>query len=237
MAQPQPVDELGAAVGGVRVSAAHAPGELDVRLAGELGEQVEELEHEADVAPPQRGQLPLGRAGDVLARDLDRARLGAVQPAEQVQERRLAPPGAPQHGHDLARFHVEIGAVEHAPGGAALSEGLDEPAGAHHRHTGHGRAVVQGVVIAARPRWPPPANVNGGWVRKRGSRPRLARGPFRGVHSQYKRAQWRVGPIWGRHPARIQPSERRGPFYVRIPHTKGPTPTEAETLIPIPSRR
>ena len=47
-------------------------GEQHVRLAAQLGQQVEELEDEADVAAPQRGQPALAGAGDALAGDLDR---------------------------------------------------------------------------------------------------------------------------------------------------------------------
>ena len=61
---------------------------------------------------------------------------GAVEPAEHVQQRRLAAARAAEHGHHLAGLDVQVGAVEHPPRDAALPEGLDEPAGAHHRHTG-----------------------------------------------------------------------------------------------------
>ena len=99
---------------------------------------MEELEDEADVAPSHRRQGALGRARHVDPAELDAPRLGAVEPAEQVQQRRLAASGAAENGDDLARLDLEIGAVEHASRDAARAEGLDEPAGAHHRHTVNG---------------------------------------------------------------------------------------------------
>ena len=123
--------------------AAHPARQQHVRLAARARQQVEELEDEADVPPPQRRQVALGRARHVDPAELDAARLRPVEPAEQVQQRRLAAPGAAEHGDDLARLDLEIGAVEHPPRDAALAEGLDEPAGAHHRHTVNGTAAVQ----------------------------------------------------------------------------------------------
>jgi hypothetical protein len=150
--QPEGVDQLAAAHGGRRVRAAHAPGQQHVRFARELGEEVEELEDEADVAPAQRRQRRLGRAGHGAAGDLDGAGFRSVEPAEQVQQGRLAASGAPEHGDDLAGLDVEVGAVEDPPRGAALAERLHEPAGAHHRHTGHGTAVVQ-VALSGAATW------------------------------------------------------------------------------------
>ena len=67
VAQAEPVDQRAAARGRLGRGAAHAPGQQHVGLAGELGQQVEELEDEPDVAPAQRRELALGRARDVDA--------------------------------------------------------------------------------------------------------------------------------------------------------------------------
>jgi hypothetical protein len=127
------------ATGRAGIGAAHAAREQHVRLAGQLGEQVEELEHEPDPPPPQRAELALACAGNRLAGDLDRALLGLVEPAEQVQQRRLPGAGPPEDGHDLAGLDRQVGAVEHPPGGTALAVGLHEPAGLNRRHRTHGR--------------------------------------------------------------------------------------------------
>ena len=120
--QPEPVDQLAAAPSGVRVRAAHARREQHVRLPGQLGQQVEELEDEAHPAPPQRAQRALRGARHALAADLDDPGVGAVEPAEQVQQRRLARARAPEHRDDLAGGHLEVRAVEHAPRRPAVAE-------------------------------------------------------------------------------------------------------------------
>ena len=103
-----------------------------------------------------------------LAGDLDAPRLGPVEPAEHVQQRRLARAGAPEHRDDLAGLDVEIGPVEHPPRGTALAEGPDQPARADERHRLHGRGYAGGGVPGsigqiARPReYDPGAVVVGG---------------------------------------------------------------------------
>jgi hypothetical protein len=108
---------------------------------------VEELEHEADVAAPQRRQPPLARARHALAADLDRSRLRPVESAEHVQQRRLAGARAAEDRDDLTRLDREVGAVEHAPRGPTLPEGADQPARCDDRHLLHGKAYAR----AARP--------------------------------------------------------------------------------------
>ena len=67
VAQPEPVDQGATPRGRVRRGAAHPPREQHVGLAGELGQQVEELEDEPDPLPPQPAQRPLAGARDALA--------------------------------------------------------------------------------------------------------------------------------------------------------------------------
>ena len=144
--QPEPVDQLAAAPLGVRVRAAHARGEQHVRLPGELGQQVEELEDEADPAAPQCAQRALGGSRHALPADLDRPAVRAIEPAEQVQQRRLARARAPEHRDDLARGDLEIRAVEHAPRRPALAEALHQPL---HADGGH-RMKVRAQTLTGR---------------------------------------------------------------------------------------
>ena len=90
------------------------------------------------MAAAQRAQPPLGGARDPLAGDLHGARLGAVEAAEQVQQRRLARARAAEHGDDLAALDVEVGPVEHAPGGAPGTERPHQPPGLDERHEARG---------------------------------------------------------------------------------------------------
>ena len=142
VAQSEPVDQRAAARERLRLGAADPRREQHVRLAAQLGQQVEELEDEADMPPPQRRQPPLAGAGDALAADLDGPRLGAVEPAEHVQQRRLAGAGAPEHRDDLAGLDVEVGAIEDPARRASRSERPDQPARCDDRHRLHGRAYA-----------------------------------------------------------------------------------------------
>jgi hypothetical protein len=106
------------------VAADHLRGEEDVLLAGQLGDEVEELEDEADRPRAQRGEPPVARGVDAFAVELDGAVVGAVEPRDQVQEGRLAGARAPDDGDELAALHVELGPVEHATAGPAAAEAL-----------------------------------------------------------------------------------------------------------------
>jgi hypothetical protein len=91
---------------------------------------MEGLEDEPDVPAAHR----VGAAGiEALAGDLHRPRVTRVQPAEEVQQRRLARARAADDGDDLTRRDVEVDAVEDPPRRAAATVVLDEPAGAHDR--------------------------------------------------------------------------------------------------------
>jgi hypothetical protein len=60
---------------------------LDAR---ERREQVEELEDEADLVAPDPGQLIVRQPGERLAVDADLPGGRAIEPADEVEERRFA---------------------------------------------------------------------------------------------------------------------------------------------------
>jgi hypothetical protein len=62
----------------------------DILARGETGNQVVELEHEADVKAAVGGEFALAGAGQVAAGIQDFARGGRIQSAENVQQRRFA---------------------------------------------------------------------------------------------------------------------------------------------------
>ncbi len=64
-------------------------GNKDVVAHGQVVEQVEELEDEADFAAPVARQRGLGKARDILAVDPDRAVGRAVESRHEVEQRRL----------------------------------------------------------------------------------------------------------------------------------------------------
>ena len=76
--------------------------EHDVLLRRQRRQQVERLEHEADVLAPQARQLAVLHVRDVHAGDRDGARAGRVEAGEQVHQRRLARARRAHDGGELA---------------------------------------------------------------------------------------------------------------------------------------
>ena len=118
LAEAEPLDQLAAAALGRGAAAVQARREQDVLLAGQLGDQVEELEDEADVRAAEAREAALALAVHANARDLDLAGVRAVEAAEQVQQRGLAGARAPEHRHELPGLDLDVDPVEHAPGRA-----------------------------------------------------------------------------------------------------------------------
>jgi hypothetical protein len=88
--------------------------QLDVVRHGQVPDQVEELEHEADLAPAHVGPFRLGVAVDAAAAELDLARGRPVEPAEQVEQRRLAAAAGPGDRDELALGHLGVDAAQGA---------------------------------------------------------------------------------------------------------------------------
>ena len=102
--------------------------QLDVPLGGQHGQQVVELEHEADIGGAPGRQLAAPELVDAPPVDLDRARRGAIEPADQVQERGLPGSRRAHERHEVAVRDVEVDAMEHLDRLAASVIGLGEPA-------------------------------------------------------------------------------------------------------------
>ena len=75
--------------------------------------QVVELEDEADVGRPPRGQLFGAHPGNLLSVDDDTAAGRRVEAGEDVEQGRLAAARRPHQRQKFARFDVEIDAFEH----------------------------------------------------------------------------------------------------------------------------
>ena len=126
-----PVGEADALDDGVRpVLVDLAAGELeredDVLLGREHGEEVEELEDEADVLAPELGQLGVPELRDGGAVDLDLALGRAVEAGEDVHERRLAGARRAHDGGELAALDVERDAAQRSHRGVALAVDADD---------------------------------------------------------------------------------------------------------------
>jgi hypothetical protein len=101
-------------------------GQLDVLGCGQLGQQVEGLEHEPDPVATQRGQLGVAARAQFGVAEEDLAGRGVVQPGEQVQQRGLAGTGRPHDRGEPGRGYGEIHPVERADGGIAAAVDLHE---------------------------------------------------------------------------------------------------------------
>src|SRR5262249_55097770 len=85
---------------------------LDVLVRSEDRNEVEGLEDEADVSGPKVGLGVVAERQDVHAADLQPSAGGNVDAAEQVEERRLAASGGPDHHRESLSRNLEAHAVE-----------------------------------------------------------------------------------------------------------------------------
>ena len=94
------------------------PGQHHVLQRRVLREEVEVLEHQAEVQPlPADFTLArgarIGRVKENLIAHQDAAAVGPLQEIEAAQQRRLAAAGGADHGEHVALVHGEADAVEH----------------------------------------------------------------------------------------------------------------------------
>ncbi len=115
-------------------------GQLDVLRHAQAGQEVEELEHEADVAPAQAGPLGHAQPGQVAPVDAHGAGVGHVEAARQVQQGRLARPGRPDQGDGLPLDDGEVDTVERDDVLGSAPEVLDDTV--QFEQLGHGTPAV-----------------------------------------------------------------------------------------------
>jgi hypothetical protein len=101
----------------------------DVLLGRQHGQQVEELEDEADVlaAKPRQGRVV--EAGDFRAGDRHAAAGRPIEPREDVHQGRLARAGRPHHGGQLAVIDLKRHSAERVHGGVAFAVAAGEVVG------------------------------------------------------------------------------------------------------------
>ena len=102
--------DLGLALAGADIQIAQR--QLNVLIHIEFVDQVEALEHKADVALAELGALLLLQAADFGAEEFIGTAGGIVQQAEDVQQRGLAAAGRAHDGDELAVLDFEGNAVE-----------------------------------------------------------------------------------------------------------------------------
>ena len=82
--------------------------QIDVVFHGEGVQQIELLEHEAQLVPAECGNLALPDLVQILAVQADAAGGGPVQRREDVEQRGLARAGFAHDGHVFALLHAEV---------------------------------------------------------------------------------------------------------------------------------
>jgi hypothetical protein len=107
--------------------------QLDVVGHRQVVDQVEEREDEAELAAPQPRPAALAGVVDALAVQVDLARRRAVEPAQQVQQRRRAAAARPRHGQELAVRELEVDPVQRHHLGLAAAVHHAQPAHVEHR--------------------------------------------------------------------------------------------------------
>ena len=105
--------------------------QADVLEAGERRQQIEELEDEADLVAPDLRQAFVRQVGQQLSVDLHGAGARPIEPANQVQKRRLARPGGADNRHHLATRNRQADVVECGDAAFPL-EGLRHPVELNH---------------------------------------------------------------------------------------------------------
>jgi hypothetical protein len=95
---------------------------LRVLQGAELGQQMVELEDEADVPIPELHDFGIAQRTEVRAGHGHAALIGPIEAAEHVQKRALADSGRAHDRHHLAFLDVEIEATQDAD--ARLADGI-----------------------------------------------------------------------------------------------------------------
>jgi hypothetical protein len=104
-------------------------GRFHIFQGREALQQVEELEHEPDLARTQRGQLAVAQREHVLSVEIDPPAAGAIQPPEQMHERRFAVPGRTDDAGQAAARDFKVHAAQGLGQACALAIGLGQALG------------------------------------------------------------------------------------------------------------
>ena len=87
--------------------------DLDVLSHGQVGDEVVHLENVAQMAAAVQGQGLFVHVGHAFAVDEDVAGIGAVDAAQDVEQRGLARAGRPQQHAEFAFFNGKVDALQH----------------------------------------------------------------------------------------------------------------------------
>src|SRR5579863_8476688 len=97
---------------GIEAVAMNVLGDGDIAFGGERGEEVEALKDEADFAAAELGALGIAHFGQIVAVNKHSAFRGLRQPADDVEQRRLAAARWAHHRDRFAGLHLEVHATQ-----------------------------------------------------------------------------------------------------------------------------
>ena len=125
MPQAHLAEQLAGVVGPLGTAAAGADhGQLHVVGCGEVGQEIVELEDEADDVAAEARRVAQPGHGDVV--DAHVAGIGPVQAADELQQRALARAGRARQRDELARLEVERDVAQRVdPTVVALRDAID----------------------------------------------------------------------------------------------------------------
>src|SRR5690606_10814641 len=98
----------GACLGLLQWSAAQLGGQGHILEHREGGQQVEELEYEANMIAAEQGALGLVHRYQILPLQPDLTRVGQVNAADQIQEGAFAAARGAEHGDEFAGLDLQI---------------------------------------------------------------------------------------------------------------------------------
>ena len=146
--------------GCVRLAAGDPDRQHDVLRRGHRRQQVERLEDEADLVPPQQGQRLVVERGDLGVAEVDLARRRPVEAGEHVQQGRLAGARRSHDRGELAGGEADTDVVERGDGRVAgaveLADVLGPGGGRVRWLTGCGLALVSGGHVVLLWSWSSP---------------------------------------------------------------------------------
>src|SRR3989338_943043 len=125
--------------------------QLHVFLRRRARQQVEALEHEAQVAPPQARALIAAERLHLHALEFVGAGGGHVQAAQRVHRRGLARSAGTHDGDELPLLDVQVHALQGLEGGVAFAVGFGDAAQADQGGLAHGAVPERCSVITAMP--------------------------------------------------------------------------------------
>ena len=114
--------------------ALHLHDELDILPRRQHGDEVEGLEHEADLAESEVGQLALGQVVDAAARDIDLAAIRLVEAADRVEKRGLAAARRGRQADEATLGDLEAHVIEGFDVHIALAVGSAQVNATYCRH-------------------------------------------------------------------------------------------------------